>query len=59
MYYHWKSDFFHPIYKILKPSGIVGHRFGITGTLLMAIGIFSNMTHKRSEFFGRVGVLKY
>ncbi len=51
--------FFHPDYELLKPSGFLGHGYGIIGTLLILVGIFSYMARKRFHILSRVGVLKY
>lgn len=51
--------FHHADYKMLKPSGLLGHGYGIIGTLLILFGIFSYMGRKRLKVFSRVGVLKY
>ncbi len=40
-------------YPLLKPSGLLGHGFGIVGTLMMMIGVFSYMLRKRwKKIFG-------
>ncbi len=51
--------FFHEDYKVLKPSGSIGHGFGIIGTLLMVIGVVTYVVRKRSKRFARLGLLKY
>ncbi len=51
--------FFHPDYKILKPSGSYGHGFGIIGSAFMLIGVMSYMLRKRIRLFFRLGQLKY
>ncbi len=54
-----EERYFHPDYAFLKPSGLLGHGLGITGTLLILFGVFSYMARKRFLIFSRVGVLKY
>lgn len=51
--------FFHPDYKILKPSGVFGHGFGIIGSACMLIGVMIYMLRKRFRVFFRLGQLKY
>ncbi len=51
--------FFHPDYKMLKPSGILGHGFGIFGSAFMLIGVLIYMLRKRIRTFFRLGQLKY
>ncbi len=54
-----EERFFHPLYSLLKPSGILGHGLGIIGTLLIIIGVFSYMARKRAKRFSRIGSMKY
>jgi hypothetical protein len=51
--------FFHPDYKILKPSGLYGHGYGIIGSSFMLIGVLIYMLRKRIRLFFRLGQLKY
>lgn len=51
--------FHHSDYETLKPSGFLGHGYGIVGTLLILIGIFSYMARKRLRVLSRLGVLKH
>jgi hypothetical protein len=51
--------FFHPDYKILKPSGSFGHGFGIIGSAFILIGVLIYMLRKRFRIFFRLGQLKY
>jgi hypothetical protein len=51
--------FFHPDYKIMKPSGLYGHGFGIIGSALILIGVLIYMLRKRFRIFFRLGQLKY
>ncbi len=51
--------FFHEDYKTLKPSGSIGHGYGIVGTLLMVIGVASYVIRKRVKKFSRLGLLKH
>ena len=54
-----EERFFHPMYDLLKPSGYLGHGFGITGTLLIVIGLFSYMARKHLRVFWGWGLLKH
>lgn len=54
-----EERFFHPLYEILKPSGMNGHAYGLLGTLLMLIGLFSYMARKRLRILWTWGLLKY
>ena len=51
--------FFHEDYKLLKPSGSIGHGFGIIGTTLMVIGVVIYVVRKRVKRFARFGLLKH
>lgn len=46
-------------YPLLKPSGLLGHGFGIVGTLMMIIGVFSYMLRKRWKPLFGWGFLSY
>jgi hypothetical protein len=50
---------YHPDHVNLKPSGNLGHAFGIAGSLLMIIGMVSYMARKRYRFLSRMGLLKH
>ena len=54
-----EERFYHPDYALMKPSGFLGHGFGIIGSLLIIIGVFSYMARKRVKIFNRMGLLKY
>lgn len=54
-----EDRFFHPDYSKLKPSGILGHGYGIWGSLFMMIGVGSYMLRKRNKKFFRLGILKH
>lgn len=49
----------HIKHEILKPTGSVGHGIGITGSLLMIIGVFGYMARKRLRALSRIGILKH
>jgi sulfur relay (sulfurtransferase) DsrC/TusE family protein len=49
---------YHPDHNLLKPSGIIGHGLGITGSFLMIIGMVSYMSRKRYRSLSRLGSLK-
>jgi hypothetical protein len=54
-----ENRFFHPKNEALKPSGYLGHGFGIAGSLMIIIGLFSYMARKRFKSMGRLGYLKH
>jgi len=54
-----EERFFHADHEILKPSGILGHGFGILGSLLMILGVVLYMARKRFRVFARIGILKH
>lgn len=54
-----EERFFHKSYQLLKPSGTLGHGYGIFGTLLMIFGIIMYMARKRFRFLSRLGALKH
>ena len=47
------------VHQLLKPSGILGHGYGIIGTLCILLGITLYMVRKRMRSLARFGVLKY
>jgi hypothetical protein len=54
-----EQRFFQPQYELLKPSGLLGHAFGILGSIMMIIGVAVYMIRKRVRRFLTVGYLKY
>ncbi len=50
---------FHPQYELLKPSGLIGHGLGITGSILIVSGILMYMLRKRMKSLSHIGTLKY
>lgn len=60
-YYEIKLEerFFHPDHESLKPSGILGHGYGILGSLMMVVGVGIYMARKRWRRLGRLGYLKH
>jgi hypothetical protein len=54
-----EERYYHPLNKILKPSGILGHGMGIIGSLLIVIGVVTYMARKRYRFLSRIGILKH
>jgi hypothetical protein len=50
---------YHVDHALLKPSGILGHGFGIAGSLLMITGMLSYMARKRYRSLSRLGLLKH
>ncbi len=51
--------FYQPDYAVLKPSGILGHGYGIIGSILMVLGVVLYSTRKRLRSLARLGILKY
>jgi len=54
-----EERFFHPQYKWFRPSGILGHGLGITGTLLILIGVVLYIARKHYGFMERYIRIKY
>ena len=54
-----EERFYHPDHDLFKSSGLYGHGFGIIGTLMIVIGVFSYMARKRYRFLSRFGRLKH
>ncbi len=48
-----------PAHETLKPSGYLGHGYGILGSLLMIIGMLGYMARKRFRWMSRMGQVKY
>ncbi|MEJ2483532.1 MAG: hypothetical protein P8049_10595 [Gemmatimonadota bacterium] len=48
---------FADAHELLKPSGIVGHGYGIAGTAMMAIGVALYSLRKRVSFLANLGGL--
>lgn len=55
----YEDRFFNPLNKLLKPSGLIGHGFGIIGSLMMIIGVAMYMVRKRSRKMIRLGLLRH
>lgn len=51
--------FFHGDHSVLKPSGSIGHGYGIIGSALMLIGVLIYIIRKRSRKLSRFGLLKH
>ncbi len=51
--------FFHEDHSQLKPSGPFGHGYGIVGSLLILIGVFSYIARKKYQSLAAFGRLKY
>ncbi|MBN1198304.1 MAG: hypothetical protein JXA23_03055 [Bacteroidales bacterium] len=65
-YYGWSyyrlplgERFFFEGHATLKPGGVLGHGFGIIGTLFILIGITSYILRKRIRAMSGWGLLKY
>lgn len=54
-----EERFFDPSHTSLKPSGTLGHGFGIIGTLMMIVGVAIYMVRKRSRKWFTFGYLKH
>jgi len=54
-----EDRFFHPDYETLKSSGVLGHGFGIIGSLMIILGVAMYMLRKRIRIFSRIGILKH
>ncbi len=54
-----EERFYHSNHNLLKPSGIIGHGLGITGSLMMIIGVSSYMVRKRWRKLYHLGYLKH
>lgn len=50
---------FHSRYESLKPTGAVGHGYGIIGSLMILVGVVMYSSRKRLRAFASVGKLKY
>ncbi len=46
-------------HELLKSGGVVGHGYGIIGTLMIIVGVLVYMLRKRSSKYFSFGVLKY
>ena len=54
-----EERFFQTQYDMLKPSGLLGHGFGIIGSLMMIFGVVLYMIRKRVRRFFNLGFLKH
>lgn len=54
-----EERFFHASHNALKPSGNLGHGFGIIGSLMMVLGVSIYMIRKRSRRLFNFGYLKH
>jgi hypothetical protein len=54
-----EERFYYNTHNYLKPSGLLGHGFGIIGSLCMIIGVSIYMSRKRFKFLLRIGLLKH
>lgn len=50
---------FMDLHEQLKPTGIIGHGYGILGTLFMLIGVSTYSIRKRVAVFQRIGKLSH
>lgn len=54
-----EDRFSHSLNANLKPSGLIGHGIGITGSFFMLFGVFTYMARKRVRLFSQLGILKH
>jgi len=54
-----EDRFYHADNNLLKPSGTLGHGYGIVGSFLIVVGVGSYMARKRYRFLSRIGILKH
>ena len=54
-----EERFSRPDYNLFKPSGLLGHGYGILGSLFMLIGVGTYMMRKRMRSMARMGKLKH
>jgi hypothetical protein len=54
-----EDRFYHPDNQSLKSSGLLGHGFGIVGSIFIILGVAIYMLRKRIRKFSRMGLLKY
>jgi hypothetical protein len=54
-----EDRFFHPDNQALKSSGLLGHGFGIVGSILIVLGVAMYMLRKRIRKFSRAGLLSH
>ena len=50
---------FHPLYESLKPTGLVGHGYGVVGSLMILVGVALYSSRKRLRVFAGIGKVKY
>jgi hypothetical protein len=50
---------YHPDHGLFKPSGALGHGYGIMGSVFMISGMLLYMARKRFRSLSRLGVLKH
>jgi hypothetical protein len=60
-YYGISMDnrYFHANHEQLKPSGYLGHGYGIAGSLMIITGLVTYMSRKRFHWMSRMGYLKH
>ncbi|MFH0736083.1 MAG: hypothetical protein V1773_16635 [bacterium] len=54
-----EERFYNPLDSLLKPSGLLGHGFGIIGSLMIIVGVSVYMIRKQFRTFVRIGLLKH
>ena len=53
-----EERYFHSSHESLKPSGLLGHGFGMAGSFLMVMGMAMYISRKRIRALSRLGKLK-
>lgn len=51
--------YYHPQYEWFKPSGLIGQGLGITGTLLILVGVILYITAKKYGYLEKIIRLRY
>jgi hypothetical protein len=50
---------FHPLYETLKPTGLIGHGYGVVGSLMILTGVGLYSSRKRLRVLASLGKIKY
>ena len=50
---------FHPLFHLLKPSGTIGHLYGIAGSGMILAGVIIYSTRKRVRYFASAGKMTF
>ncbi|MGD2070776.1 MAG: hypothetical protein PVI57_19035, partial [Gemmatimonadota bacterium] len=49
---------FSPLAALFSPTGLIGHGYGVIGTLMLAVGVVGYSIRKRLKVLSRVGTLR-